>query len=167
MKHSKDLASNRRLQNASLKNEKPLKDQKHAKNQKPQLDPLFKNHKLQVELDLLARILYKSKNQHRNTLYYRKLKHFYKCICKAVKDPSLVPKARDLGLQAYCLLKTLVRQSFFLPFAITAIAAVGRLRKLALDLKEKPLVEPKEQKMHIEQDPFEKEDLDAIFSMLQ
>lgn len=94
---------------------------------------------LETEIHLLQRILFKQRNQHKSTVYYRKLRHFCSVAKKLIPagkplDQTALSKLLGLSVEVYLLMKGMIFQTHFLPLAITCMAIVARVRFLFLRL---------------------------------
>lgn len=92
----------------------------------------------QEETATMGKLLYKSKNAHYNTLYYRKLVHVKRLanqlIAACRQRRSLSPLAESLQRQclaAYTALSSLVPLGHHLPLAIAGMAMVAKVYTLS------------------------------------
>ncbi|MES1918962.1 hypothetical protein MHBO_000846 [Bonamia ostreae] len=117
-----------------------------------------------LEAAILKRLLYKTKNQHRRAIYYRKLQHVLKlslqtkclvyeilmtiCKCESVDELEKIRKMWNVTeatifklsvsvKNATINLISLIERTFFLPVAITSLAICSRIYFLSESFKPK------------------------------
>ncbi|KAH9386184.1 uncharacterized protein NEMAJ01_1080 [Nematocida major] len=90
------------------------------------------------ELKTLDRILYKSKNAHRSTLYYRKAVHVQRALRKYVSESAaskkkkiLLDDAQERCKEAYILMSSSIPLGHNIGLAIGLMATVARLFSLS------------------------------------
>ncbi|KAJ3273623.1 hypothetical protein HDV01_004232 [Terramyces sp. JEL0728] len=88
------------------------------------------------ELKLFQRLMYKNKNQFRHFIQYKKLELISRIYKKYQANPSdqlLLLGIKSL-LKAYCWLRLLCRQTYFMPFTLSMMAITSRLMHYSKEL---------------------------------
>lgn len=107
------------------------------------------------ESKLLARLLYKTKNQHRAGLYYHRLQQVMRVLKCIAREEIYLQACWEMGVEysvdgmrllcvklkkdcgkAYILLEHVYSETYFVPLAVTGMAMVSRLNACALLLED-------------------------------
>lgn len=99
---------------------------------------------LAKERAIFALLLRSSRRQHGKTVYFRKLdiahRHLARtcasCVAESAQEPSAqqveaFDRVQELLRAAFCEIESLLAQSYFMPFALTALASIARLATLS------------------------------------
>ena len=139
---------------------------------------------LAEEFQLLQRVLYKTKNAHHTSKHYQHLRHVYRLIERLLRKeqrseiesrlsgaPGIpsnldgdIMQLMDMSMEAcdkaFISLHGLVKLGFFLPFALTALAMVARLRSEVNQLKQTLIISEARQSVAVD---LQEEDLGGMF----
>ncbi|KAI5190093.1 hypothetical protein NEMIN01_0878 [Nematocida minor] len=123
------------------------------------------------ETKTLQRVLYKSKNAHRCTLYYRKTVHVYRLIRKYLeteraqkKREILLKDLQDRCMEAYVALSSNVARGHNLGLTICLMAVIAKLYSLSKMFKEKENTSRISYVVEEEDSSTEKDDISDIFN---
>jgi hypothetical protein len=88
---------------------------------------------LREEAGVLRRLVYKSKNQHKNTIYFRKMVHLKRALGKVfrARTPSLrrvaASDAREIAAQLYIAASSNIPDGYFLGVTVLTLALAARI----------------------------------------
>ncbi|KAI4293545.1 hypothetical protein PAPHI01_2819 [Pancytospora philotis] len=82
---------------------------------------------LEAERDVLARLIYRSKNQHRTSVLFRKMEHLHRLLKRDPYDPQ---KAVECCQRLYIAGTSYLKMGHFIPLSVCVTALAARIALL-------------------------------------